>query len=107
MKKLIALIAIVSATMIISSCKAIANLKEKCPESKVEKLDDGRYKSTVKCTHLYATEELKKYASEGSICYDWLNGELYAVTTSRDSIPNLSVILQKVAKAVKNTKQAK
>lgn len=96
---------IIAASTSCNSSKVVAKIKEHCPNSKIEKLPNGQYKATLKCVNLYPTEELKKYASEGRIFYDWRNAELYAVVTSADSIPDIAFILKKIGKAVKKQKQ--
>lgn len=103
MKKIILILAVLATT--ITGCKvkeAVEKFyKEKCPDSVITKLPDGKYKVALKCTDLYQTVEVKKYLSEGKITYDFVNAEVYGTVVSEDSIPDLFKILKSVSKGVK------
>lgn len=102
MKKLFLILAVLAT---LSSCKvkeAVEKFyKEKCPNSVITKLPDGKYKVALKCTDLYQTVEVKKYLSEGKITYDFVNAEVYGTVVSEDSIPDLFKILKNVSKGIK------
>lgn len=89
----------------VSSCKVNQQVtdfyKTHCPESKVVKLLDGKYRVILKCSGLYNTVEIKKYVSEGKITFDFTNAELSGVVVSADSVPNMVNILKGIAKGVK------
>lgn len=93
------------ATMALSSCKVKEAVEkfyhDKCADSKVTKLPNGKYRVAIKCTGLYETVEVKKYLEEGKVSFDFVNAEASGVVVSEDSIPNMIHILKKISKGVK------
>ncbi len=102
MKKiLLALVVLVGVAGCNSYKNALKYLESKCPDSSIVRQADGSYKISVHCTALYNTDKVKQYLPVGKVTYDVSEAELTIVGVSKDSIPQITAILQEIAKGIR------